>query len=448
MSKLKDDIRILLADGKIVDAFDTLEKYWQQKRQVLKSCSLNRISSLRQRYLDNNKNFYHLGILSYGEYTIEKNIISHELLKLTDQDSLFSLICFVKKPMLYIPLIITTLLIFYFGTFISRKAQSISPSSTSLSYHLLKKNNEESINDSIHLYDQAISIEYMRLFNVEGVPYLMNFIENPNIVKEYEISKPIDIHSPLFYSEEFKNFWSSEWYFKNAKPLMVPLWKNDISFESALDPTAEDYYSYFRMQRPTESIMDYFEPSDLLTFGKPLDSIEGRGHSPEDIGYLFLLMKNTTNTNFNEMSIIYRNYKNPWPETGYFKLDKEGYEWPCNTIDFNNNGEIDCIEEYLGFINRPDIRKKALKPGHLEKCLSQSLDTIRVANVRPGDTFIWLVSVYRCDPDQLVELYLTDVIVPLSFEIITDRGTFSQPIRQPYGKGAARLFIPQGWAGQ
>lgn len=131
-----------------------------------------------------------------------------------------------------------------------------------------------------------------------------------------------------------------------------------------------------------------------------------------DVGFLFLVLQNNTNHTFSEIEFIYYEIKNTNP-------------------------------------------KKATRENL--KALVQKEESRRAAILRSGESFIWLLNVYKADKNGLPEFYLSDIQIPKSINYRCNKKLFSQNIREPYREKAIRVALPpvwiyqeemSGWSGQ
>jgi hypothetical protein len=276
----------------------------------------------------------------------------------------------------------------------------------------------------------TVQFNYMRLFGAVEVPLLMTLME----AKERLIAaKKL---GPGFFRLEGNgqaiggpliDFWINEWEFKAAQPITAGLWSKYAGsqrmgitlYRTALRGGVGDLLAY-------ASHPDVNQQGDLpnqlnqdLDLGLSDEAIYNiTGTQSNDVGFLFLILSNSSNQRITDITLYFDEFKNPLllQEAGSFK-------------------EI---------IQKPDPANFALRETELDKA-PHTKAVLKLASMGPTDSLIWLLSVYRKDADGLPDFYLTDVIRPSQVTFFNNGSEASEVIRAPYGLDAARIPVPSGW---
>jgi hypothetical protein len=297
-----------------------------------------------------------------------------------------------------------------------------------------------------------ITINYMRLFGAVQVPWVMGTIYYHNGGIEGGNSfDPID--SDLAVDEPLRRFFST-WKYRNAKPIKTELWDNQygggfinlpmcISLkgdQKAMDYlTVLDYYhnNYVGDETDEEFYKDMIASITKAaerTHSPPL-SKEKRDHmwryietKSQHIGFLFLLIENTSNVPINDLRIKYKEFVNMAP-TRWIKPPR-CYGCECS------NTHIDSYPKYQ----------------IVDRCLHDTADEKEktLYSLSAGESALLLLSVYIRDKDGYPERYISNVMKPTSISFIDPNSqTLSQiAVREPRKEKAAQIPVPFGWFGQ
>lgn len=145
------------------------------------------------------------------------------------------------------------------------------------------------------------------------------------------------------------------------------------------------------------------------------------GLRSDDIGYLFVILTNTSDTEMFDLDFQFDLYTNP------YKLGK---------INFNK------------FLSKPVADKVALTDEQITAGKNLSAQNIKLASLKPGKSFIWLLCIYKKKLNGMPGVYMTDVTVPKKLVYRQSAQPYLDTIRAPYGEKAARLKVPAGWYSQ
>jgi hypothetical protein len=298
------------------------------------------------------------------------------------------------------------------------------------------------------VFNRSIGVNYIRLFGAMEVPYMMSIFNYPTrtLVKTND-GYFLKGHPGFYVSDQLAKFWKTKWEYKDALPFRSELWEQFINnnleisrdlYWSALEPTLSDMVAYGMAitddlnveHRVADAILPDIKPhfkskpSSWDAQGDPdvnpdnldLDS----GLATEDVGFLFVILSNTSSTELSDIDFHYEEYINS------FKPVKE---------DLNH------------WKRKPNPDLLGLKDTALNRA-EQKSDMLKLASLKPGASVIWLLCIYKKKPNGLPRTYLTNVFVP-SRVTFTNNGLICQDsLRKPFGLQAARVAIPFGWQSQ
>jgi len=295
------------------------------------------------------------------------------------------------------------------------------------------------------LYKQGFRVNYMRLFGAGGVPSLMRIIESKfGIVKNTNHSGYYikGLKNNGFVSDNLANFWIDKWEYKNAMPIETKLWeqfsgKVQLGFDiywTALSPKIEDIMAYAKydgnemgdwdddlpakVRLKIEKYVDSFNRKNIIPYEESYEKI---GLQSNDIGYLFIIITNSMDSEISEIGFIAK--------------------------EFNNNLTIQK-KNYLLFESKSNPRYFALNDDSIRNSKKYTMDTLMLASLEPQKSIIWFLGAYKKKENSLPDFYLTDLLVPQKIMFRIGSTQYYDTIRQPYGIKAARLFVPNGWYSQ
>lgn len=286
--------------------------------------------------------------------------------------------------------------------------------------------------------DVKIGINYMRLFGAFEVPLLMSFISRtPKFDKAFgdeewaHFNVANEEYGPV--NSDIINFWKNDWEFKDALPVLNPLWAKyrgnqdagkDLYF-SALEPSTEDFLSFAASPPINQSGCEAKEVSKFYNIEHADEDwdLNPPGLKSKDIGFLFLIITNDSDEKITDLEFKFTEFENQYSTRAYeygnlFK-DLSSYQSPSEIalhgVDQNTVG--------------------------VEKI-------VKVSAIEAGKSLIWLTSIYRADREGLPDVYLENVLRLDRITAKKGRATFKRKIREPYGKLAAKVEVPYGWFSQ
>lgn len=225
----------------------------------------------------------------------------------------------------------------------------------------------------------------------------------------------------------------------------INYYKNDISIYPAIEDDINISINYMRMFDATKVPlwMSYIESpnsnyvhmhinanekiSDIIksnpqylgtsiwhqfSYNGYMDLLNKYNIRESDVGFLFLVLQNNTKYTFYEIEFTYN--------------------------DITNSDPTQARRENL-------------------KNLLQKEETKQAAILRAGESFIWLLNVYKTNRDGFPEYYLSDIQIPKAIKYRCNNKIFVQKIREPYREKAIRVALPAiwiyqdnmaGWSGQ
>lgn len=287
----------------------------------------------------------------------------------------------------------------------------------------------------------ALTPEYMRLFGAVEVPGLMElFRPNLRLRRSTELSpdgRPAyeDTASMLAINQDLYEFWRGFKYPK-ARPTAGGLWTtfvNDSNIDvglnayySALSPTKDDAISFALLPDAVGegNLTEETAAALHLTMKKAWED-EVPGTADEDIGYLFLVLQNTSGEILRDVDMTWIEYTNP-----------------LRRRDFGAGGD-----SVLGTLSWPEPRVRALTDARIDS-MAGKRSTRSIASIAPGDSFIWLLAVYRAKRNGLPEFYITNVYTPVETTYTVGGSRVTAAVRAPYLERAERVLVPYGWVGQ
>lgn len=455
MKSKEESIKSLLSSGDLEGAllqcallFDSGDK------DKLKSLHL-----LNNRYHNNEKNYTIKNVISLDDYLREKNKISDALLSLI-YDNQVKGIVFASKYRFYLLIsmigmfIVLCVFLFNMASKQDYESNRVLMKTSPYSLTSVDSNRYDVINNNRLTAMDGFSVEYMRLYGAFSVPYLMDALADRGKPSEHaqflefedsSIVRKIDrIHavqngwpSGVWYATpEFIEFWTDKWVYKDVRILKTKLWQEckgkygtslNLYF-TAMPNTFEHYLRYLIWEGLGSEIYCDGCPEKLIDLIDSLsyEDIEAQtqNFNENDIGFLFLILKNENDARFHEISLEYIEYQNPLQ------------------IFVDN----DDIESYNDFLEKKNPENIALSPKRLKNGITKE---IKISNVRPNDTFLWLIAIYRSNRSNgLPEFYISNIIVPKKIYAVLNNDTCVQLIREPFGESSARILVPIGWQGQ
>ncbi|MEO4005607.1 hypothetical protein [Flavobacterium sp. CAU 1735] len=294
---------------------------------------------------------------------------------------------------------------------------------------------------------QAIKVNYMRLFGAIEVPLLLKIMENDadlgrlkgdpsygprynnegDSIGRYSFYKLKNVGIPISY--ELANFWKNKWDYKDATVLKTKLWSQYSGnldngkklYWSALAPTIEDVMTYCKHPDIDEYGHYPYDMAEKMGLNVSIEEIDKmKGTESSDIGFLFGIFTNTSNSEIFDVELAFHEYINS------FKIESER------------------IEQYRF---KTDPYKKALLDAGIEMVNPES-HVLKIASLKPNKSVIWLLSLYKKKENGLPLFYLSNVTRPISVTYNLEQQKCKDSIRSPYGEMAARLEVPSGWFGQ
>jgi hypothetical protein len=279
--------------------------------------------------------------------------------------------------------------------------------------------------------------DYMRLFGAIEVPLFMDlfgrnlhFQVNPRFGDNFY---SFDRTSDNVVSGKLRDFWLKEWKYSGAHPLQTRLWKQiqgdynaGVSlYFTSLAPTKADAITFARtIDEGSGEFVGAALDSLHVSFDSARDQYSETGSG--QIGFLFLILSNTTKQTLVDIEISFYEYPN--------KLKIKDWIWADSSNLFK--------------LNWPDPRLLALTDTGIQETADPIESSVKIASASLGESFIWLISIYRADTDGLPLFYLTDVQIPREIYGLINGTKRRQHLRKPYLLQAARVIVPYGWFGQ
>lgn len=298
-------------------------------------------------------------------------------------------------------------------------------------------------------YRQAFGFNYMRLFGAGGVPCLMEIIESKTgIAKttDYPVYHIKGKKNSSYVSNELAEFWINKWEYKEAVPVKTKLWEKfcgniqsgfDIYWTS-LSSKTEDAIAYasfignevggwdgdlpLKLREEMERFVDSAN-KDRRYSSKYVDFFSGEelGVQSNDIGYLFLILTNTTESEISDINVLVKEFYNR------LKIEKKNYSI---------------------FKTRSNPKVHALTDDSIRVTKNYVADTLMIASLKPQKSIIWFLGAYKKNENSLPDFYLTNVVMPQKIIYRAGPEIYYDTVRQPYGIKAARLYVPNGWYNQ
>lgn len=283
-------------------------------------------------------------------------------------------------------------------------------------------------------------LNYMRLFGAVEVPLYMTLMSNTPGATEVE-KTPDENYFIVKYGTDSRetvhrdliDFWKENWNYAGCIPFQTELWKSLVGnkraginlYWNSIGAEAADLLSFASDTNVDE---DASVPDDFARqLNIPYEEISKKyfgGRESDCVGFLFLLIENSSSTHLSDIVVSYRQYSN----------DVKIHEF------IKSEAIKDKIER-----DRSVVLEGALTP---DTMCSSTHQKRYVSSLALGNSLVWLLSAYLKDADGLPFIYLTEVSVPTKIEYIHNGRKYKKAIREPYGKKAMRLDIPNGWFGQ
>ena len=278
-----------------------------------------------------------------------------------------------------------------------------------------------------------IRMNYMRLFGAVEVPQVMAYLG-----KKFRLELMMDADVIQYYGDKrgnvppmnnvFFEFWRKDWQYSNALPLETPHWKKysgnrriakDLMWSAAHAAPSEvvsfAYWDEVNQSRSEsreicEKVLgqDFPEPTELI-------------YSSQDIGYLFLVLENTSQVTIENINVEF-----------------EIHRISNHLIAFNFDSALKPLAEWEEPEKRfPSVEK--LSSFAAEK------EVKKIAELRPNQSVICLLEIYRKDSEGLPAFFLDDVVRIKHVTAESSNGRLSLDVRKPFGAEAARVLVPFGW---
>jgi hypothetical protein len=283
-----------------------------------------------------------------------------------------------------------------------------------------------------------ISISYMRLFGAVEVPLMMDLIGRDLKFREHPAMPHHFNYSPEaenVCSQHLVDFWNNQWRYKNASPLLTPLWRRlrgnreqavDLWF-TALRPNKDDVLGFASDGMIDESGSDCDVVFDALGVKRPQADfgVWPKGLKTNQVGFLFVILEAHGTSRLEQLELRFQNH--------------------TNALRIRHHESLDTISK----LDWPDPSSLALTDSMIaERSASAQIESIKIASAAPSETYIWLLAAYVADADGLPIHYLTDVIVPVEAVSAIEGVPKTQLFRKPFLLQAARVSVPNGWFGQ
>lgn len=308
-----------------------------------------------------------------------------------------------------------------------------------------KHTNDKSNSPAIENGSNVLIFDYMRLFGALEVPLFMELISQEVSVQKskmmpeffYDVKykgKDNKGNKASVVSKDLIDFWRTRWKYKSALPFKNELWE---TYAGSFDEGTNLYWNSINTINDLLKFSVSFNINDsgeppirlLKTLGikaSEIDIDNLDGITSENIGFLFLIIKNDSKKTLHDVAITYKKYENK------FKL---------------YNYHDDNYEEKINRENNVAL-KTALSPVDLKTKEKFLLEEKVISAFEPEDTFIWLISIYKKDINGFPEKYLTNVYEPVSVSYNKNSENINTVIRKPYKDNAMRISVPSGWFGQ
>lgn len=291
------------------------------------------------------------------------------------------------------------------------------------------------------------SINYMRLFGAYQVPWVIQSLYVSNAESDESI---LPISSVLGENEPLYKFWES-WEYAKSKPLKTKLWEEYLRLDSfdllciAIndDKKALDYLSIIDFHRQNigevgeadfEGVLKK-EFSEVAVRAKALPFTNEkymRMHKyiekqSQNIGFLFLIIENTTDKIFEDVTINYKDYSNK------------------NKAHRDNNIQYGCSYDKIDTSKFPSASEAEAallgEANEKHKTLYQ---------LKPKDSIMLILEIYIKDKQGYPQKYISDITKPISltYREATSNTKTALDIRGPLRDQAAQILVPLGWYGQ
>lgn len=271
-----------------------------------------------------------------------------------------------------------------------------------------------------------LQIQYVRAFGAYRVPLMMKYI----------ISKYNQNNDFVNAAPEFRTQWTER--FKKLYAIRSEAW-DEIEKESFLGkslyskivrPVKEDIIKFYlnSIKYSGYAYRDIQEKQAIKFFEKnfhipvPQDWENGLdGTNESDIGFLFIVVENNTEKSFYDIEFFYDLVKN-----NVISNEQLDRSYESVNLDWKMQNGNALTDNTLG-----NARKMTL--------------TKNISQLKPGESIIWLLHVYKSKNNGMPEYYLTDIEIPQKITFMVNGKTIEQDVRVPYGLKAARMYLPKDW---
>lgn len=260
----------------------------------------------------------------------------------------------------------------------------------------------------------------MRLFGSHEVPLIMKLLSNQN-------TSQID--------PKIQNFWENKWQYKDALVVNDSNWKYLVEDYNELDLTwtisSSDLTNSWCF---VKTLFPWFLPDGARRWHTETDSGKDRCDPKitKNVGFLFLLIENSTENRLDEIDISYKYEKANAP---LFKYDSV------------NHSNIDSLKESKVKFRSHDELKEVFgsSASFEEKLKKNEIEKKRLPSLKPGQSIIWLLNVYLKDDKGYPSSNLLDVTKPISVTYKIEETTITEEIREPLKDKALKITLPNGW---
>ena len=284
----------------------------------------------------------------------------------------------------------------------------------------------------------VFGVNYMRLFGAVEVPFLMDLI-GATFEFRRAFGPYFGLEPPLGVTvaeHELVRFWKKKWPYKKARPLLNPLWR-DIAGQKeegqrlywrALNGTAVDIAGYASHPTIDEDGEQWQRAARAQGLQVSYETLQRKRFTrSEEVGFLFGIFECLGKKRLLNVTLSLDQWHNPLARDPRF-LTPQPFRKQRQRL-------------------RPE--SIALRDDGREPQGDSSRLELHLAEVRPKESFIALLQVYRSKPDGMPFFHLTDAHLPRHWQWIDDEGQGrAEAIRAPAGPAAARICVPSGWFGQ